>query len=143
MPLKHLNDENFVKYLATGAYFGGIMHAIGTNTIASCSSQHAKYVMIKNFRHNWLNLASGTTIFIIKRRSAGRVPAVEAAGTSGQIIIILFLSSSLLSGVPGVDYHFGRSLSIHFSSKTFSSHQRAPSRDQRSLSSHQRILSSA
>ena len=52
---------------------------------------------MRNFRQNWLNLARGTIIFLIKRRSGWPVPAVAAAVAVGRIIIILLLLSLLFS----------------------------------------------
>ena len=47
--------------------------------------------IIRNFRHNRLNLARCTIIFIINRRSGWRAPAMEVAVAGGLIIIVLFL----------------------------------------------------
>ena len=80
---------------------------------------------MRNFRHNWLNLARGTISFIIKRRSGWPVPAVAATVAVGRIIIRYFYYRYYFQPAGGqVDYYSGRSFSIHFSLRTLSSHQR-------------------
>ena len=51
---------------------------------------------MRNFRHNWLNLARGTISFIIKRRSGWPVPAVAATVAVGRIIILYFYYRSTM-----------------------------------------------